>query len=507
MKGGTKSVISESNSSLYDRNHLLHISMPKRKFEDFTEASQKTHGDPNRAVRTQQAQVEGLLERSQKALFRSLKVARGFERQKLGRRQKTAKAENTEADTVRLEAEVEALKVRRRACMVDILFTNIEVENLDLSNTAQTHLYRSLLRSKSIVSAPAFPQYVQSTVEAVQKQQSTPSANVQARLFNSAPVRVTMTDVIESIRAVLGIDTVSGAKKKRLRAKDYANGDNARDRGSTVDAKEEEVSMEDNGSENEPVDIVREIPLVAVDEDPKVPSHHTARRDDESEDYAIYDSRLAASDDESNNEEMEEVPIAPGPNEISPSESEQSHNLSSSSSENIHPPPPPTTKPLHPPKLPLNSTTFLPSLSIGGYWSGSESGADDPSATDIQPRRNRRGQQARRQLWEKKFGRNANHIKKQEMNRDWGSDLRRGASDGRGRGRDGDRDSGGMGKRDGGRQGGRGPMISGANSDPIKPRAKPPAVEGPLHPSWVAAKKAKEQKKAVAFKGKKVVFD
>ena len=37
-------------------------------------------------------------------------------------------------------------------------------------------------------------------------------------------------------------------------------------------------------------------------------------------------------------------------------------------------------------------------------------------------------------------------------------------------------------------------------------RKPKPAANAPLHPSWEAAKKAKEQKKAIQFQGKKVVF-
>lgn len=70
-----------------------------------------SHGSPAKNLGLQQRQVEHLLEQSKKALFRSLKVARGFERQKLGRRQKTAKAEKAESDVIRLDAEVAALKV------------------------------------------------------------------------------------------------------------------------------------------------------------------------------------------------------------------------------------------------------------------------------------------------------------------------------------------------------------------------------------------------------------
>ncbi|KMU75406.1 hypothetical protein CISG_05041 [Coccidioides immitis RMSCC 3703] len=91
-----------------------------------------------------------------------------------------------------------------------------------------------------------------------------------------------------------------------------------------------------------------------------------------------------------------------------------------------------------------STTTFLPSLTMGGYWSGTESDAeDDIAAAAITPRKNRMGQQARRKLWEKKFGANANHVRKQteSRNRDSGWDLRRGAMSqediGRGRGKGG----------------------------------------------------------------------
>ena len=106
-----------------------------------------------------------------------------------------------------------------------------------------------------------------------------------------------------------------------------------------------------------------------------------------------------------------------------------------------HPPHPPHNRALHPhhqrnpkPKLnhkkPLTSTTFLPSLSMGGYFPGSES---EPEELEPMPgRKNRMGQTARRALWEKKYGAAANHVKKakkaEKANRDSGWDLRRGAT-------------------------------------------------------------------------------
>lgn len=66
---------------------------------------------PNSALNLQRSQLAHEIEHGTKILHRALKVARGFERQKLGRRQKAAKDKKDGAETARLEAEVAALKV------------------------------------------------------------------------------------------------------------------------------------------------------------------------------------------------------------------------------------------------------------------------------------------------------------------------------------------------------------------------------------------------------------
>ncbi|KAG8214603.1 Bud-site selection protein [Butyriboletus roseoflavus] len=59
---------------------------------------------------------------------------------------------------------------------------------------------------------------------------------------------------------------------------------------------------------------------------------------------------------------------------------------------------------------------FLPSLSVGFARgdSGSECSDSETRLVDGM-KKNRRGQRARRAIWEKKFGRNANHIKKRQQ--------------------------------------------------------------------------------------------
>ncbi|PPQ80981.1 hypothetical protein CVT25_015134 [Psilocybe cyanescens] len=60
-------------------------------------------------------------------------------------------------------------------------------------------------------------------------------------------------------------------------------------------------------------------------------------------------------------------------------------------------------------------STFLPSLSVGFVRGGSEDSdfSEGEGKSGGVPKKNRRGQRARRLIWEKKFGKNANHKKKE----------------------------------------------------------------------------------------------
>jgi len=85
--------------------------MPKRKRDDFGSSEENPNRSAARALRIQKLHLEDILSNGTKTLFRALKIARGFERQKLGRRQKTAKVAKDDAETRRLEVEVATLKV------------------------------------------------------------------------------------------------------------------------------------------------------------------------------------------------------------------------------------------------------------------------------------------------------------------------------------------------------------------------------------------------------------
>ncbi len=456
--------------------------MLKRKHDELTNSAAPPNGTPARTLRLQRLHLDGLLEQSTKSLFRALKVARGFERQKLGRRQKAARAENNDADTARLEAEVAALK------------------GLDLAKTAEIHLYKFLLKTKSIASAPAFPHRVQAAVEASKTRQEVASANVQARLFKSGPAQAAMGEAIKGIRAALGIEELKRNGKKRLRAKDYDNGNQINDTKGAVVPQRETSSVSRTRDPDEEGRGGVSIPE-SMEDDEALDGEELDVDDN------MYASRLAGPSDEESvesdvdarNHDRKNLDAMSITDEEDPNASSQEDDNALESTTADRPPNPnPKHKRPNPPTAPPNSTTFLPSLSLAGYWSGSDdaSSDNDADATNIQVRKNRMGQQARRALWEKKFGRNANHVRKQG---DQGT-----------QGWDGRKDAWGRDKRGDAGRGGRFAKSTGANSEPVvvdrKVKAKEVA-EGPLHPSWEAARRAKEQKMAVPFQGKKVVFD
>ena len=86
--------------------------MPKRKHADLEEDSPSglSHRE-DRKGDLQATRLRHKFERGSQLLCRALKTARGFERQKLGRRQKVAKQNDDQQALDRLEAEVQALKV------------------------------------------------------------------------------------------------------------------------------------------------------------------------------------------------------------------------------------------------------------------------------------------------------------------------------------------------------------------------------------------------------------
>ena len=343
-----------------------------------------------------------------------------------------------------------------------------------MSTTATKYIYKNLSRTKRIAETSAFQEFSKARNLTSEAPRSPAEANVLARLFKSNPVKNEPPRIMDGFRRLLGVDAPGS---KQSAAGDVGQTPTKREERNPVEDKAKEVDMVDDDDEEE------------EEED-----------DDDSDDLAQFDSRLANPDSDSDSEnendtDLDAMSITPSP-QPSPSSSRESSPASKK------------TKPTSTlTKTPVTSTTFLPSLSMGGYVSASDSESDpDPENSDLggkPQRKNRMGQQARRALWEKKYGAGAKHVQKEMQrktrDRDSGWDVRRGAMSG-GNSRQGRGSKGNGNPKDG--------YGSGQRRFQGQAREKMPQDDKPIHPSWEAARKAKEQKQgAASFQGKKVTFD
>ncbi|KAL1306110.1 hypothetical protein AAFC00_004227 [Neodothiora populina] len=454
--------------------------MPKRKRDGAESPAAESGEEQGKSMR--QRRVEHKLEQGYKLLNRAFKTAKGFERQKLGRRRKTACEKGDSKDVQRIDAETEAIKT------------------LDFAAAAKNYLHKSLLKFKAIAESPDLPKVVSRPPAPMP---NTATANVIARLCNSNPVKEALPSVLKEINLALGVKipetTLNG--KKRLRAKDFEDAQKATK--ISAKSKQRAASVSDEESEDD------------ADNDDPTPALRMARRphsdneDDfsdseneqdaqsdlgaeyDSDDFAKFDSRIAASSDEDEDDEelssepekgkaLRARPLRSTTADVSPSASPEPTRLSKSSAK-------PT------------KSAFIPSLTMGGYWSGSESEPEDD--VDVAPRKNRRGQRARQAILEKKYGKNAKHLQKQaaagKNDRNQGWDPKRGATDGSGPRKRGLQP----------RSGRSAPRTFEAKDVGKLPPKKHRDDSGPLHPSWEAAKKAKEAKVTASYQGKKVTFD
>lgn len=453
--------------------------MPKRK----RSPSSTLPSDP--AARRKQ-QCSQCINAAQKPLLSALRLGAGFERQKHSRRKKTAQSSNDVKALERLEIEYGVLKA------------------LNLEQLADQHLRRTLGRVKSLKDREELKEYIAGVREA---SKDPATLNVTARLYKVDAVKKCVDSVVEQLKDLLGDGE---GVPKRKNDKKPEKGDNRQE-------EDEDEEMPDADGDDEDDEALftalnariaapssgEEDSEVSISDDERPPSIG----DSESEHDPDADLEAADSDDESDSFEgfsstsMEDTRLAPPSDLSSDNESDASESplaIPKSKVKAID------TKP--------SDSTFLPALSHAAYISGSESEASD---LDEAPRKNRRGQRARQKLAEKKYGAKAKHLEKQARKQGW--DAKRGAVDTNPRDKRAAR---------AGRTGGRGPQQSGGNSEPLGERKGAAGKKegsgtsgnkrddkGALHPSWQAAKMAKESKKlkidtkGQGAAGKKVVFD
>ncbi|ODV91655.1 hypothetical protein CANCADRAFT_226 [Tortispora caseinolytica NRRL Y-17796] len=139
----------------------------------------------------------------------------------------------------------------------------------------------------------------------------------------------------------------------------------------------------------------------------------------------------------------------------------------------------------------IEESSNLPELATG-YYSGSDASDIEMEEAPEEPKKkNRMGQRARRELWEKKYGKNANHLKNQKEHNQKGSNGSRPTKDFRSH-RDSKIHKETKPRKD-------------FKKEFKKETTKPADLES-LHPSWAARKKEIEVF-SIKPKGKKVKFD
>lgn len=401
------------------------------------------------------------------------------------------------------------------------------LKGLDLGVVAERQLLKRLGRVKRVVESEAWKgEYAGKGFKGVKGEAE---GRVVGRLMGSAPVRECADGMVGRVMDVLGLEPVVPGKEKAVKERAVkghvsvsetaieltrAEGDEWSGAGSEVGEDMSSADAFDLGNDLSPND-----PLQQAPDAPDIDI-------DGSSDFSGFNSRIVSSYPAEPDSE------APNPNlEVSkskvmaakqPPQSQQTPDLDI--------PPAPKSRPKAPP-LPPSSTSFLPSLMLGGYYSGSES-ASDIEDVDTKPRKNRKGQRERQKIAEAKFGGRAKHllIAKQKGGRSEGWNARKGATEAAD-----DRN---------GRFNGKGRMRIGrptksreratadGNTNPIGKSTRPTGANGDLlgpeserkesvkdnaaamHPSWEAARKRKEQGSKISIDtgrgggiGRKITFD
>lgn len=434
------------------------------------------------------------------------------------------------------------------------------IKSLDLRQTARHHLHSNLLRIKAVETSEDIPEELRAEVPrpTLSPEEIALQNNVISILCSANSTRNALDRAITDICETLGVPVPT--KSKRVRNKRNDTEEQPADREDdesgeedvkpSADPKEKKKQKKKQEAAEEEPDSESEFEGFGSDADVPRPTIEELEGSDQDTAVTKYDDLLGGSSDESEDEfdeellakyrgteqvNLDDISVSGSGSEAEDEDEEDLESISGSRS----PSPLPTRKPKksadsddepkpeatkskkerkeedkkkRAAKAALKAarpgdSTFLPTL-MGGYISGSESASD----IDAPPKK-RRGQRARQAIWEKKYGTKAKHLQNQAANggRDAGWDMKRGAVGPEDQGRkpwkkDGRAPAGAGGR--GGYSQGRGEANSHQESRPAPP-PKPVKKdnEGPLHPSWEARKKAKDQQKGVAFAGSKIVFD
>jgi len=389
---------------------------------------------------------------------------------------------------------------------------------MDFVSQAGLHLRKTLLKVKAIATCSYLPPSLSS--DPGTKGHDTTSAkrdavglNVFARLCKTTVVQEVMSGLIDGVMAELKLGNAKDGGIISDREKVMVKSNDGKDSKGKKDDDEEF-----NGFSSELEDMSKSDDLNDGDDDVdefQAFQSRLASDSEEEQDQKDDDGKLKTlsdirskllqgntvysnDDDKTSSSQSEDDDI--GLVDDSDLDQQRSSSLTPSTSSDTIP-----TKKANPKPA---SSTFVPSLTMGGYISGSDSGVDEEFEDKSNQKKNRRGQRARRAIWEQKYGKEAKHVQPGSEsragkgdNRNAGWDARRGASDETSY------------KYGAGRRGGAGNVFGQragkVSTRPMSDKKNDRDDTGPLHPSWEAAKKRKEAggMQMPQFAGKKMTFD
>lgn len=342
-------------------------------------------------------------------------------------------------------------------------------QKLDLHTTAEHHLKKTLHRIKSIANTGALPSHNPSI-----SVPDTATSNVTARLYNAQLVKAALATTIQQVRQALCLDVTTtvppGKKAKKEGSKEEHNlvvveeeewqgfSDDSEDRDNEDFAEYDGLLASSDGDESD-LDDSRDSSAAQLKRE-LAQAVASFSAGDDSSDTVKFDTGL--SDTSTNSAERPakttdvakrvihahvgvNLPRATSKSDIpshAPAHSPSPlpglaidrdtglliYGTKPTDSDSDFSDQPPS------PKLKPTSSAFLPSLTMGGYWSGSEGDEPEDIEDHVAPRKNRRGQRARQAIAEAKFGVAAKHVvegrpaNKPKDVRDAGWDMKRGAT-------------------------------------------------------------------------------
>ncbi|KAL5520111.1 hypothetical protein ACEPAG_1771 [Sanghuangporus baumii] len=348
------------------------------------------------------SKLRGKLHHGLKEVKKATKKAKAFETQRIVKKLKDARKSGDESNIKHLEVQLECLK------------------HVDLDDIAVRSLL-SKIKKDVLLSKNADCQEAVSSELSLSPNQSSPTSSeralVESRMLSSKILSSEVVDVINSLKLMLGVG----------RQELPPLGDHDHSVAGDLQESDEERRTTPKG-------------MKAARSKGKIQSERSSSEgDEESNDEAAWTGFGEIHNESGQSdtaESRESGSLHSQDEEEQSSTSDNSHSTSS-------PRPSSTTKArsnaaIQKPKVgKAGESSFLPSLSVG-FISGSDSewSESEVKIADMPMKKNRRGQRARKAIWEKKYGRNANHLKKLRENdvRDAKVRTARGQRGGLGRG-------------------------------------------------------------------------